>query len=222
MCGRFANAETIPVIAARWSAAVADGAQAWEPEADIRPTQRVPVLLDGPAERPRRLGLMTWGWVRDFATGGRLINARAEGIATKRTFAEAVQHRRCLVPATAWFEWQKVGSSPTPNVKQVLRPERQETWAIAGVWERTSEGGAVVLLTTVAHPSVAKVHDRMPVVIHRDHGGVWLAGDLGSALGLCLPTLAEANPAEMSGGGQAVRRGCPPHDGVGFTDRWRG
>ena len=54
--------------------------------------------------KPRRLSLMTWSWHRDFTRGGKLINARVEGIQHKATFAEAIQKRRCLVPATAWFE----------------------------------------------------------------------------------------------------------------------
>jgi putative SOS response-associated peptidase YedK len=80
MCGRFANSETIPVMAGRWAAQVAPGAEAWEPNTDIRPIRRVPVLLEGPAERPRRFGLMTWGWSRDFASSGKLLNARIKDL----------------------------------------------------------------------------------------------------------------------------------------------
>lgn len=195
MCGRFANSETIPVIAARWSATVATGAETWEPNGDIRPTRRVPVFLEGPAERPRRLGLMTWGWARDFASGGKLINARSEGIASKRTFAEAVLRRRCLVPATAWFEWQKAGTGRGGGVKHLLRPEGLESWAIAALWEATAEGSFVVLLTTAAHASVAMVHDRMPAVIPYDHAKTWLTAAAESALGLCLSAPAKATPA---------------------------
>lgn len=61
MCGRFANSETIPITAKRWMAAIG-GDLEWDPSDDIRPTQRVPVLLEGPVDRPRRLGLMRWGW----------------------------------------------------------------------------------------------------------------------------------------------------------------
>lgn len=194
MCGRFANSETIPVIAARWSAAVAPGADTWEPNTDIRPTRNVPILLEGPGERPRRLGLMTWGWTRSFASSGKLINARSEDIATKRTFAESVQRRRCLVPATAWFEWQRKTPEDRRGVKHLLRPDGQDNWAIAALWETTAEGGSVVLLTTVAHPSIAAIHDRMPVVIFPDQGSDWLAGATEAALGLAVPTAVTAKP----------------------------
>jgi len=55
---------------------------------------------------------MRWGWARDFAASGNLINARVEDMASKRTFAEAVQRRRCLLPATSWFEWQANQAAP--------------------------------------------------------------------------------------------------------------
>jgi putative SOS response-associated peptidase YedK len=195
MCGRFANSETIPTIAARWSALITASAADWEPNTDIRPARRVPVLLEGPSDRPRRLGLMTWGWTRDFASSGKLINARTEDITTKRTFAEAVAQHRCLVPATAWFEWQRTDPEQRRGVKHLVRPDGLETWAIAGLWETTSEGGAVVLLTTAAHPSIAVVHDRMPVVISLDLGATWMAGAMEAALGLVNPLVATAKPA---------------------------
>lgn len=195
MCGRFANSENIPVIAARWSASVAGGAEAWEPDADIRPTRRVPVLLEGPAERPRRIGLMTWGWARDFASSGRLINARAEGIAAKRTFAEAVQRRRCLVPATAWFEWQKTEPGARGGMKHHVQPDVLQTWAIAGLWEAGPDGASVVLLTTAAHPSIAAVHDRMPVIIPSEQGSRWLCAGADDALGLAVAIASSAQPA---------------------------
>lgn len=190
MCGRFANSETIPVTAAKWSAAVTPSAIDWEPNTDIRPTRKIPVLLDGPL----RLGIMSWGWTREFASSGKLINARSEDILTKRTFADAVQRRRCLVPATAWFEWQKSGTGKGGGLKHLLRPDGMETWAMAGIWERTVDGAAVLLLTTSAHPTVATIHDRMPVVIGIEQRHVWLSGSVEGALDLALPFAATAKP----------------------------
>ena len=183
MCGRYANSESIPAIAARWSAAVADGVGDWTPSDDVRPTQRVPVLLEGPNGRPRRIGLMRWGWARDFAASGNLFNARSEEAGTKATFAEAMKGRRCLVPATAWFEWQANPAAPKgKKTKHRLAPVGVETWALAGLWEPvravdgTPAGGAVVVMTTAAHPSIAQVHDRMPCIISIDTASAWLAG----------------------------------------------
>jgi putative SOS response-associated peptidase YedK len=194
MCGRFANSETIPTIAARWSAVITDGAITWEPNTDIRPTKQVPVLLEGNG-KPRRLGLMTWGWHRDFARGGKLINARVEDIQRKATFAEAVQKRRCLVPATAWFEWQRTEGDKARCIKHLLRPVGLETWALAGIWERIEGGAAVVVLTTAAHGSVAAVHDRMPVIVGLEGAATWMAGEIGEALKLGAGVEAVAKPA---------------------------
>ena len=191
MCGRFSNAETIPTIARRWLASVG-GELDWSPSDDIRPTQRVPVLLEGPADRPRRLGLMRWGWARDFAASGNLINARAEDMAGKRTFAESVQRRRCLVPATSWFEWQANPEGPKAKKrKHRLQPDTDEPWALAGLWE-TAAGdsgpiGQLVLITTAAHASIAAVHDRMPGIVHATDASTWFRGDATTGLQLLAP-----------------------------------
>ena len=179
-------------MAGRWAATTAVDLD-WTPSNDIRPTQRVPVLLEGPFDRPRRLGLMRWGWARDFAASGNLINARAEDMVGKRTFAEAVQRRRCLVPATSWFEWQANPANPkAKKTKHRLRPETAEPWALAGLWEMVpgKQAAAIVVVTVAAHPSVAKVHDRMPAIIRLDAAREWLTGTAEKALRLIAPTLS--------------------------------
>jgi putative SOS response-associated peptidase YedK len=197
MCGRFANSETIPVTAASWSASLVDGLADWQPSDDLRPTQHVPVLLEGP-DRPRRLGLMRWGWARDFAASGNLINARAEDMAGKKTFAEAVQRRRCLVPATSWFEWQANPVTPKgKKTKHRLMPVIDGPWALAGLWETIpgEKAGAVVVITVAADPSVAAVHDRMPAIVGLEGARAWLAGTAEAALGAIRPVAAKAEHA---------------------------
>lgn len=142
MCGRYANSRTLKCMAANWSAAITAGAESWLPNDDIRPTNQIPVLLSN----PNRIGLMSWGWKRDFAKSGILINARSEEAAAKPTFAKAMRQHRCLVPADSWYEWQ------AHKTKFRLIPEGLETWGIAALWE----GSTVVLLTTASHPSIAQ------------------------------------------------------------------
>ena len=197
MCGRFANSESIPRLAAAWSAEVAGGIAdgAWVANEDVRPTNAVPVLLEGPAGRARRVGLMRWGWARDFAASGHLINARAEDMAGKRTFAEAVQRRRCLVPATAWFEWQANPAAPkAKKAKHRLVPVVGGPWALAGLWEAAGGSGAVVLITVAAHPSVSAIHDRMPAIVGPEDAAMWLAGDPAAAVALAVPREGSAEP----------------------------
>jgi putative SOS response-associated peptidase YedK len=161
----------------------------WTPSDDIRPPQRVPVLLEGP-DRPRRLGLMRWGWARDFAASGNLINARAEDMAGKKTFTEAVQRRRCLVPATSWFEWQANPAAPKgKKTKHRLMPAMDGPWALAGLGEVIpgEKAGAVVVFTVAADPSVAAVHDRMPAIVGLEAARSWLVGTAEEALGVAGP-----------------------------------
>lgn len=198
MCGRFENKDSIPRIAAAWSAEVAGGVgeDAWSANEDVRPTNVVPMLLEG-SGRPRRVGLMRWGWARDFAASGQLINARAEDMAGKRTFAEAVQRRRCLVPATAWFEWQANPAGPkAKKVKHRLRPAVDGPWALAGLWEPIpgQQAGAIVVVTVAADPSVAAIHDRMPAIVGLDGAAAWLAGSPDEALALAVPRAGFAEP----------------------------
>ncbi|MBN8525002.1 MAG: SOS response-associated peptidase [Planctomycetes bacterium] len=198
MCGRFANAESIPATAVRWSAALADGLADWSPSDDIRPTQRVPVLLEGPADRPRRLGLMVWGWARDFAASGNLINARAEEMVSKKTFTEAVQRRRCLIPATSWFEWQANPSNPKAKMTKFrLAPSLDGPWSLAGLWEPIpgQKAAALVVITVAADPSVQAVHSRMPGIVGLDAASAWLAGPVEAALALLRPVPSTASLA---------------------------
>lgn len=176
MCGRFANSETIPVLAARLGADVAPGSDRWSPSFDVRPTQAAPVLLGGPR---RRLGLMTWGWSRDFAAGGRLINARVETAAVKPTFAEALRRRRCVVPATAYYEWRRdAADRPIRGGKHAFQAADGGWLLMAGLWEPaegpdgTRAAGFIVL--TRAMVQHADIHDRTPVLVTLASAAVWL------------------------------------------------
>lgn len=141
---------------------------------------------------------MRWGWARDFAASGNLINARAEDMAGKRTFAEAVQRRRCLVPATSWFEWQANPAAPKgKKTKHRLAPVIDGPWALAGLWETIpgEKAGAVVVVTLAADPSVAEVHDRMPAIVGLVTARAWLAGTVEEAMEVIRPLAAKAEPA---------------------------
>lgn len=87
-----------------------------------------------------------------------------------------------LVPATARFEWQRTEGDKARGVKHLLWPVGLKTWALAGIWERTESGAAVVILTTAAHESVAAVHDRMPVIVGLEGAAAWMNGGIEEAL----------------------------------------
>jgi len=108
--------------------------------------------------------------------GNRLINARAESVASRPAFRESFLQRRCLVPASGFYEWKKFGRAREP---WLIRLKGGATFAFAGVWDRWSrgEGSAIEscsLITTSANPLVAPIHGRMPVLIDRAAYDAWL------------------------------------------------
>jgi putative SOS response-associated peptidase YedK len=172
MCGRFtqfASAEQI---------AQAFGTQAPEelaPRYNITPETPILIVKEG-----RRLALAHWGFVPGWAKAWperRSINARGETIAEKPTFRNAVKHRRCLIPATGFYEWQAQGKGPKQPF--FFRPVHTDLFALAGIWEawHGPEGEEVetaAIITTAANEVVAPIHDRMPVIIAPEDFDAWL------------------------------------------------
>lgn len=187
MCGRFANNETIPVMRARLDAGGPE--VAWSPSWNITPTRDIPVLLGGEA---RRLGLMRWGW-NPAALGGRLlINCRGEEAHAKRMFQVPLARRRCLIPATAFYEWRPAPTRAERPAPFTFVQASGEPFAIGGLWSTVAEAGQVILMTVPANATVAPVHDRMPLVIGMDQAPAWLdpATDPGLVQRMIVPSLA--------------------------------
>lgn len=149
----------------------------------IAPTQRVPVVRRIPGGTDLDFVRMRWGlvpaWAREASIGSRMINARAETAAEKPAFRHAMRHRRCLVPATGFYEWRKEGRRKQPYL---VRLGDGGVFAFAGLWERWSPPGAepletFTILTTAANDLVASLHDRMPVILDRADHDRWLRPD---------------------------------------------
>jgi putative SOS response-associated peptidase YedK len=160
---------------------------------NIAPTQEVPVVRETREGGAREIALARWGlvphWAKDPSVGNRMINARAEGIESKPAFRDAVQRRRCLVPATGFFEWKGVPGRKQPYA--ISLPDRP-MFAFAGLWEswRSKDGEKLrsfTIVTTDANRAVAEVHDRMPVILPPEAEETWLTGDPASALALLKP-----------------------------------
>lgn len=167
------------------------------PRYNIAPTQDVlAVRRDRTGGRQARF--LRWGlvpyWAEDPAVGNRLINARAESVATRAAFRDSFRQRRCLVPAQGFYEWKRVGRVREP---WLVRLEGGRTFAFAGVWDRWSGGqGAIescAVITTRANAIVAPIHGRMPVVVDRAAYDAWLDPDATDAE---LRPLLEPFPAE--------------------------
>lgn len=153
-----------------------------EPRYNIAPTQSVAAIrVDQAGERS--LAMLRWGlvphWAKDVSIGNRLINARAETVAEKPAFRQALSRRRCLVLASGFYEW---GETPAGKVPYFMTPRSGECLAFAGLWEQWQGGEDTVLesctiITTAANARLAKVHQRMPAILAADAQARWLAGD---------------------------------------------
>ncbi len=165
---------------------------------NIAPTQEAPVVRVG-AEGTREVALLRWGlvpsWAKELKVGTRMINARGESVAEKPAFRAAVKQRRCIVPATGFFEWQGEPGHKQPFAITV--PDRP-VFAFAGLWEswQPAEGGAVetfTIVTTEANGAITRIHDRMPVILPADAVETWLTGPAEAALALLTPYAGEVN-----------------------------
>lgn len=156
------------------------------PEAryNIAPTQPVPVVVEratAGSERIRVLEQFQWGlvpsWAKDPGIGAKMINARSETVREKPSFRSAVKYRRCIVPADGFYEWDKSGGNKQPYL---FRRADGDTFGFAGLWEEWNapDGSPLqtcTILTTSANETVARVHDRMPVILRtRDDEAEWL------------------------------------------------
>jgi putative SOS response-associated peptidase YedK len=138
----------------------------------------------------RELRVVRWGlvpfWAKDISIGSRLINARAETVATKPAFRRAFARHRCLLPADGFYEWEKSGDSKK-SAKQpyYIRREDGGVLAFAGLYELRRDKDrpdddpdswlwTATIITTRAEDEVGRIHDRMPMVIEPDRWADWL------------------------------------------------
>jgi putative SOS response-associated peptidase YedK len=137
------------------------------PRYNVAPTQPIPVVRAS-AAGARELATLRWGLPPAWSGGPTLFNARAETAADKPTFRDAFRRRRCLVPFSGFYEWQKLaGGRRQPFLFR--RPD-DTPFAVAGLWD----GDACALLTTQADAVVARGHDRMPLILPRANFARWL------------------------------------------------
>jgi putative SOS response-associated peptidase YedK len=221
MCGRFglvnpkALAERGLLDAMRLDEVGDEAPERLEPRYNIAPSRDLLVALtrrvDG--ESRRRLTVAKWGlvpaWAKDPKIGGKLCNARSEGVAATPSFRTAWKRgHRCLAPADVFYEWRTTGAEESTLGKRAPR----EPWAfamvddapfaLAGVWESwrdpaDPDGPPLVtcsLLTTSANALMSPIHDRMPVIIPPAMFDDWLDRDapLSRAEALLAPLPAES------------------------------
>lgn len=178
MCGRYALAEAIHLLNDFFDIDITE-VEDLPPAYNIAPSSRVPIIRQR-EHGARELALARWGlvphWADDPTIGYRMINARSETAHTKPAFRDALAHRRCIVPITGFYEWQRTERRKQPWY--FVRADRCPM-ALAGLWEtwRSPDGQALqtcTILTTHANEVVSPVHDRMPVVMNPPTLPDWL------------------------------------------------
>ena len=185
MCGRYSLEARPDEIAKAFDLAETF---AFEARYNIAPTQSVPVVrVDNDSGR-RRVATIRWGLTSHPGNPRPLINARSETVDRKPSFRSAFRSRRCLVPATGFFEWQKLGSAKTPF--HIQRADRG-LFAFAGIWDEAvlGDGSAIeafAILTTEPNRIMSPIHDRMPVILASEAWATWLESDTTAELSALL------------------------------------
>lgn len=183
MCGRAYQTYTEDELYARYiNERAKRNPLGLKPNYNLAPTQLSPVVLvkDG----DRSISLFRWGlipfWAKDLKSASKysLINARGEEIAEKRSYKDAFQKRRCIVPLSGFFEWQRV--SPKDKTPFAIHLKNAPIMSVAGVWEqwKSDTTGEIVdsfsIVTTDANSFMSRIHDRMPVILPPEKEAEWL------------------------------------------------
>jgi putative SOS response-associated peptidase YedK len=196
MCGRFTFQPT-EAIYQRFE--ISNRLDSLTARYNIAPGQMVPVII---AHSPRHIVLMRWGliphWSKDAKTAYKMINARVETLTQRPAFRGLLSHHRVLVPACGYYEWQGQGREKTPYY---IHPQDQPYLAFAGLYDTwtTPDGEEIytfTIITTEADPFMAKLHNRMPVILARELEEAWLDPELTKAPDV-LDILSRSNGLEL-------------------------
>lgn len=249
MCGRIAlytpPARLARFFHARQAAGPGEGSGSSElpesestvqvaPSWNVAPSRRVLAVVPARDRSERLLVPLQWGlvpfWAKDPSIGNRMINARAESVASHSAYRRAFERRRCLVVADGFYEWKgtevPAASGRTRRMRQPWYFQRVDgtPLAFAGLWEswRPAEDPGPVLrtctiITTGAGPDVAPVHDRMPVVVEADDWDEWIGIDEARQQAL-LSLLGPSNNGTLVGHPVDPRVNRPEVDEPGLVE----
>ena len=176
MCGRFVRYSDTEVLADYFGAEAAE--LLLEPAYNIAPSSLIPAVRKG--DNGRELVKFKWGllpsWSKTESGGYKLINARADSINTKPFFRMTFQKQRCLIPANGFYEWHAHETGKQPFFIHLLN---SEIFAFAGLWEcwESAEGDKIqtcAIITTEPNAVMARIHNRMPVILDPSEYDNWL------------------------------------------------
>jgi putative SOS response-associated peptidase YedK len=207
MCGRYATTKSAADLSAFFDAD--DETELVAISYNVAPTDPVPVIRIARERDSRILDTARWGlvphWATDTSRAARMINARAETVATSPAFAPSFARRRCLIPAAGWYEWVGKGAG---KQAYYMTSADGSTLAFAGLYAKWGPRAApgddapkplltCSVLTMPALGGLARVHDRMPLLLSPERWPQWLAGDGDPAALLAPPAAATIDAVEI-------------------------
>lgn len=218
MCGRYSFALEDALIRERFGLRVRTAI--YKARYNCSPTQNLAVIAN---DAPETLNFFRWGlipsWAKDPTIGSKLINARAETLVEKPSFRNAFRNRRCLVPATGFYEWKR-DQDKTPYY---IRMKNGDAFCFAGLWDKWISGDGEIIhsftiITINPNKLMEQIHDRMPVILQREEEQRWIAR-------LPDPSLADLlkpYPAELMEAWTVSKLvNSPKNDMQEITDRLR-
>jgi putative SOS response-associated peptidase YedK len=180
MCGRLENTLTMADYQSLFNVTPLFDL---EPLPDIRPTDRMPIIL--PGNDKLELRLARWGFSAPAGASRKLslFNARDDKLEYSPIWREGFYSRRCLVPASAFFEWSGAKGA---KVKHRIGLSSGRGFGMAGIWQTTDDGLEFTVITTTPNEVVAELHDRMPVILKPRDYEHWLKREQDDSLLRCL------------------------------------
>jgi putative SOS response-associated peptidase YedK len=200
MCGRFTREYSWQDVHDFLDLKFPAGLKTGEPEDldkswNVAPTQPSLIAHQSEGSKAAELTVRRWGliphWAKEASIGNRMINARAETAAEKPAFRVAFSRRRCVVPISSFFEWEKIDGQKTKQPWRFVRADG-DIILLAGLFEppnEHAERGTFTILTTQANEFMSSIHDRMPVILEPEDAPKWcdLDADKSNAAELLRP-----------------------------------
>lgn len=191
MCGRFVRKSTITVIEDEFD--IYEVQWAFEPSYNIAPSQDIACVVGNGGNR---LVKFRWGlvpfWANDPSIGYKMINARAETLTQKKSFARAFKTQRCLIVADGFYEWRKLADGKS-KVPMYIHLRVGRPFGLAGLYEKWKSKDGMMLqtctiITTQPNELMMPIHNRMPVIIAPNDRNVWLDKEIQDP-GVLMPML---------------------------------
>lgn len=199
MCGRYTQAADLKEVVTNLEVQQVI-ASLLEPRYNIAPTQQIMAVSQH--GKQRQLDLFSWGlkltWNNFAPTPSSLINARIESVTQKPSFREAAKYRRCLIPASGWYEWQSTVLSAGRKQPYYFSAPNQPVLAFAGIYEiGAANQKSAAIITQPANQIVAVVHDRMPLILTAEFFDAWLDPNQTDSQ-LAIAAAAAAKPPSLN------------------------